>query len=139
MAAPNDHVSLLREAYARWVETSGRDCECWMNIIADDVTLGSLAEGSPQVPFTARRTSKAGVRAYLDDLMRDWEMISHAMDDFIAQNDRVAVVGRAVWRHKGTGKVADTRKVDIWRFHDGKAVDFEEYYDTAGLIAAATP
>jgi ketosteroid isomerase-like protein len=91
------------------------------------------------VPFTARRSSKSGVRAYLEDLMRDWEMVSHIMDEFIAQDDRVAVVGRAVWRHKGTGKVADTRKVDIWRFRDGKAVDFDEYYDTAGLIAAATP
>ena len=56
--------------------------------------------------------------------MRDWEMISHAMNDFIAQDDRVAVIGRAIWRHKRTGKVADTRKVDIWRFRDGKAVDF---------------
>jgi ketosteroid isomerase-like protein len=110
-----------------------------MNIIADDVSLGSLADGSPEVPFTTRRSSKSGVRAYLEDLMRDWEMVSHTMSEFIAQDDRVAVVGRAVWRHKGTGKVADTRKVDIWRFRDGKAVDFDEYYDTAGLIAAATP
>lgn len=139
MAAQNDHVSILREAYAQWVDAKGRDCDCWMNIMADDVALGSLAEGSPEVPFTARRSSKSGVRAYLEDLMRDWEMISHTMNDFIAQDDRVAVIGRAIWRHKGTSKVADSRKVDIWRFRDGKAVDFEEYYDTARLIAAATP
>jgi len=139
MAAQNDHVATLKDAYARWVDARGSDCECWMNIIADDVSLGSLAEGSPEVPFTARRVSKSGVQAYLDDLMRDWEMISHAMNDFIAQDDRVAVIGRAVWRNKGTGKIADTRKVDIWRFQNGKVVDFEEYYDTAGLIAAATP
>lgn len=139
MAAQNDHVSILREAYAQWVDAKGRDCDCWMKIMADDVALGSLAEGSPEVPFTARRSSKSGVRAYLEDLMRDWEMISHTMNDFIAQDDRVAVIGRAIGRHKGTGKVADSRKVDIWRFRDGKAVDFEEYYDTARLIAAATP
>jgi ketosteroid isomerase-like protein len=139
MTARDDHVSILRDAYAQWVHTKGSDCECWMNIIADDVSPGSLADGSPEVPFTARRSSKSGVRAYLEDLMRDWEMVSHTMNEFIAQDDRVAVVGRAVWRHKGTGKVADTRKVDIWRFRDGKAVEFDEYYDTAGLIAAATP
>ena len=139
MAAQNDHVSILRGAYAQWLDAKGRDCDCWMKIMADDVALGSLAEGSPEVPFTARRSSKSGVRAYLEDLMRDWEMISHTMNDFIAQDDRVAVIGRAIWRHKGTGKVADSRKVDIWRFRDGKAVDFEEYYDTARLIAAATP
>jgi uncharacterized protein len=105
MTAHDDHVSILREAYAQWVHTKGSDCECWMNIIADDVSLGSLADGSPEVPFTARRSSKSGVRAYLEDLMHDWEMVSHTMSEFIAQDDRVAVVGWAVWRHKGTGKV----------------------------------
>ncbi|WP_201831326.1 nuclear transport factor 2 family protein [Microvirga zambiensis] len=139
MAAQTEHVAILKDAYAQWVDARGNDCGCWMNIIADDVSLGSLAEGSPEVPFTTRRTTKSGVQAYLDDLMRDWEMISHSMNDFIAQDDRVAVIGRAIWRNKGTGKIADTRKVDIWRFQDGKVVDFEEYYDTARLIAAATP
>ena len=137
--AAHDHVAILKDAYAQWVAAQGSDSECWMNIIADDVTLGSLAEGSPEVPFTARRIDKSGVRAYLDDLMRDWEMISHSMNDFIAQDDRVAVIGRAIWRNKGTGKIADTRKVDIWRFQGGKVIDFEEYYDTARLISAATP
>jgi uncharacterized protein len=84
MAAHDDHVSILREAYAQWVHTKGSDCECWMNIIADDVSLGSLADGSPEVPFTTRRSSKSGVRAYLEDLMRDWEMVSHTMSEFIA-------------------------------------------------------
>ena len=51
MTAHDDHVSILREAYAQWVHTKGSDCECWMNIIADDVSLGSLADGSPEVPL----------------------------------------------------------------------------------------
>ena len=70
--AAHDHVAILKDAYAQWVESRGSDSECWMNIIADDVRLGSLAEGSPEVPFTARRTSKSGVRAYIDALMRDF-------------------------------------------------------------------
>ena len=139
MAAHDDHVSILREAYAQWVKSRGSDCECWMNIIADDVSLGSLAEGSPQVPFTARRSSKSGVRAYLEDLMRDWEMISHTMNDFIAQDDRVVAIGEVAWRSRNTGKIARTPKVDIWRFRDGRAVAFAEFYDTAASFAAATP
>jgi ketosteroid isomerase-like protein len=35
--------------------------------------------------------------------------------------------------------VADSPKIDIWRFRDGKAVAFEEFYDTARVFAAATP
>jgi ketosteroid isomerase-like protein len=40
---------------------------------------------------------------------------------------------------QSNGKVADTPKVDIWRFQDGKAVDMVEFYDTARSFAAATP
>jgi ketosteroid isomerase-like protein len=60
------------------------------------------------------------------------------MNDFIAQRDRVVVIGRVAWRNKATGKVADTPKVDIWRFQDGKAVDMIEFYDTVRSFAAAT-
>ena len=33
-----------------------------------------------------------------------------------------------------TGKIVETPKVDFWRFRDGKAVEFYEYYDTARVI-----
>jgi ketosteroid isomerase-like protein len=40
------------------------------------------------------------------------------------------------FRHKRTGKVATSPKVDVHRFRDGKISEFFEYYDTAGLAAA---
>ena len=33
----------------------------------------------------------------------------------------------------------DTPKVDFWRFKDGKAVEFYDYYATARVFAAASP
>ena len=66
-------------------------------------------------------------------------MITYDMDDFIAQDDRVVVIGNVAWRNKATGKVAETPKVDIWRFRDGKVVEFAEFYDTARSFAAAVP
>jgi ketosteroid isomerase-like protein len=66
-------------------------------------------------------------------------MVNFDMNDFVADGDRVVVIGRVAWRNKVTGKVADTPKVDIWRFRDGKAIDYAEFYDTARAFAAATP
>jgi len=63
----------------------------------------------------------------------------HDMDEFIAQGDRVVVVGRVAWRNRQTGKTVDTPKVDVWRIRDGKAVDFVEFYDTARSLEAARP
>ncbi|MET0429559.1 MAG: nuclear transport factor 2 family protein [Microvirga sp.] len=139
MGDDNRNVALLRQAYAQWVDCRGEACEGWLDILADDATLSSLAAGSPEVPFTAPRTSRSGIRTYLEDLMRDWTMVSYDMGDFIAEGDRVAAVGQVAWRNKATGKVVETPKVDIWHFRDGKVVAFAEYYDTARTIAAATP
>jgi len=43
------------------------------------------------------------------------------------------------WRAKASGKVASTPKADSWRFSDGKAVEFYEYFDTAQVVQAMTP
>ena len=50
-----------------------------------------------------------------------------------AEGDRVVMLGRCSWRFKRTGKVVSTPKADSWRFADGKAVEFYEYFDTAGM------
>jgi uncharacterized protein len=134
-----ENVARLKQAYGQWVAVEGKDFQCWMDVLADDAKLCSIAEGAPEAPFTARRTTKSEIRTYLEELTRDWEMISHDMNEFIAQDDRVVVIGDVEWRNKATGKSAKTRKVDVWRFRDGTAVDFEELYDTAGMFAAARP
>jgi uncharacterized protein len=139
MSREEDNVQRLREAYGRWAAQKGEDPECWLELAADDATLRSLADGAPEMRFTRTRRTKSEVRRYLDELTRDWEMVSHDMSEFIAQGDRVVVVGEVEWRNRGTRKAAKTRKVDIWLFRDGKAVGFEEFYDTARLFAAAQP
>lgn len=133
-----DNVALLRDAYAAWAGAKGQDCECWMDILTDDASVRSLASGASAMAFSAQRSSKDEIRGYFEDLARDWDMISFDMNDFIAQGDRVVVIGQVAWRNKGTGKIAETPKVDIWRLRDGKAVEFAEYYDTARAYEAAS-
>ncbi len=64
-------------------------------------------------------------------------MIHYTVDEFVAQGDAVFMRGSCSWRHKRTGRVVDTPKVDFWRFRNGKAVEFYEYYDTVRVVAAA--
>jgi ketosteroid isomerase-like protein len=139
MSVEQSNVATLRQAYGRWAASKGTDGGTWSGIMSDDVSLGSLAEGAPEMPFTARRSGKEQLLAYLDGLARDWEMVSYEIGEYVAQGDRVVAIGRCAWRHRATGKVAESPKIDIWRFRDGKAVAFEEFYDTARVFAAATP
>jgi ketosteroid isomerase-like protein len=63
-------------------------------------------------------------------------MMEYVAEHFVAQGDRVVMLGRCAWRYKKTGKYVWTPKADSWRFRDGKAVEFFEYYDTAQVREA---
>ena len=129
---------LLRVAYHVWHETRGASVDCWMNLLADDVTFGSLAEGAGPATFTARVRGKDNLAGYFDGLRRNWEMIYFTVHHFVAEGDRVVAICTTSWRNKLTNKVCETPKVDVWRFRDDLAIEFYEYYDTAKLMAAAT-
>jgi ketosteroid isomerase-like protein len=115
---PEPPAWLSARIEAQWVAQKGTDFQCWMDIAADDAKLSSLAEGAPEMTFTAPRTTKSEIRGYLEELTRDWEMVFHEINDFIAQGDRVVVLGEVEWCNKATGKSAETRKVDVWLFRD---------------------
>ena len=63
-------------------------------------------------------------------------MIEYRPDEFVAQGDRVVMIGHCSWRAKTSGKVVSTPKADVWRFANGKAVEFYEFFDTAQVVAA---
>jgi ketosteroid isomerase-like protein len=136
MAAQNPNVELLKRAYAGWNASKG-DTQCWLDIVADDIKLSSLAKGATPLEFTATRHGAEELKSYLGGLLADWTMNFQHFDDFIAEGDRVVAIGNCSWTNKRTGKSVETPKVDIWRFRDGKAVEFHEFYDTAGAMAAA--
>ena len=136
MSTESDNVDILRQAYALWGSTKAGSVEHWMGLMADRVDWRSLAAGAAGMEFTCDGIAKDDVRSYLETLAREWEMQSYTVDDFIAQGDRVVMVGRCAWKHRGTGKHVDTPKADIVRLRDGKIVEFMEYYDTAAALAA---
>jgi uncharacterized protein len=137
MSNEEQNVAILKDAYRRWAETKGGSVDHWLSIIAEDVRLQSIADGAEPMTFTKPRSGRSQVEGYLRGLTAEWEMIDYEMGEYVAQGDRVVAIGRAAWRHRGTGKVADTPKVDIWRFRDGKAVAFFEFFDTAKAFSCA--
>jgi uncharacterized protein len=56
--------------------------------------------------------------------------------DFVAEGDRVLVIGWSRGRVKSSGRIFDNRWVMAFSVHDGKVTKFEEYADTQALAAA---
>jgi hypothetical protein len=139
MTQEERNVAALREAYRLWNESKGGSVDFWLSLLSPEINFGSLAQGRvDSIAFTRTRRSRDEVASYLRELTREWSMIDYEVKEFVAQGSRVVAVGRTSWRNKRTEKVADSPKVDVWRFDDaGKAIEYYEYYDTAALIEAA--
>ena len=130
-------VVVLKEAYRRWNDSRGGSVDHWMSICADNIAFGSLIQGAaPKVAYMTGYNARDELGRDFEGLARDWEMIEYKVNHLVAQQDRVVMLGHCAWRNKHTGKVVSTPKADSWRFADGKAVEYYEYFDTAQVIAA---
>ncbi len=139
MQNESDNVAALREAYAVWNESKGNSVEHWMGLMADNVSFGSLAGGAiDALPFATFYDRRTDLRRYFERLLGDWEMIYFTSQEFVAQGDAVVMRGATAWRHRRSSKTFATPKIDFWRFRNGKAIEFFEYFDTAGALEAAT-
>jgi ketosteroid isomerase-like protein len=137
MSQENRNVEVLRAACRRWGETHGGSVDDWMAICSDQIAFGSLAQGNPErAKYLTSYHNKTQLEDYFAGLARDWEMIEFVANQFVAQDDRVVMLGRCAWKYKKTGKVVWTPKADSWRFSDGKAVEFYEYYAAAQVHQA---
>ena len=139
MAKENDHVATLREAYRLWHETKGGSVRHWLDLMTDDVTFRSLSggrvEGSTAMRFNHDNTHRDAVAAYFAAMAGEWEMVPFEPLDFIAQDDRVAVLGDCAWRSKRTGKVAESPFAQFFTFRDGRIAAIVEMFDTATAVA----
>jgi len=134
------NVQLLKEAYRRWSDSKGQSVDHWFdNVIGPQIKFNSIPRGAPAVPFAKSYDDRSELRGYFDGLLADWSMQYYTMNEYVAQGDTVVALGECAWTNKKTKKVAKTPKVDFWRFKDGKAVEFHEYFDTACVYGATIP
>ncbi|MDR3636997.1 MAG: nuclear transport factor 2 family protein [Isosphaeraceae bacterium] len=133
------NVDKLRRAYQMWFETRGKSTAVWLEMLAPDVVLQSLASGDPAMKFSATRRGRIEAEQYFAELAEQWEMLEFHAEEFIAERDRVVMLGRCAWRFRATGKTVESPIAHIWRFHNGQAIEFFEFYDTARAFAAAVP
>jgi ketosteroid isomerase-like protein len=133
-----ENVAILREGYRQWHETRGGSVDHWMGIVDQDISFGSIPRGAAPMPFARQYDSREQLRGFFEGLLADWTMVHFTINEYVAQGDAVVARGSTAWTYKKTGKTVETPKLDFWRFRNGKAVEFYEYFDTAQAAAATT-
>lgn len=138
MANEARNMELVREAYAEWDATKGGSVQKWLDLMSAGVRFRSIAGGAKGMEFTRDCACVDDVARYFAELANDWQMIHYTVNELIAQDDRLVMLGRCCWQHRRTGRVVDTPKADFLTLKDGKVVEFFEFFDTAQAIAAST-
>ncbi len=112
------------------------DIKSLMDLYTDDADWENPK--TENMPQTGKRRGKQEILEFLSLVGQD-ENLHFEPREFIAQGDKVVVLGDYGWRIKATGKEYESDFVHVCTFDDdGKITSFKEYLDTAAARDAYT-
>ncbi len=100
------------------------------DIVWNEAENFPYADGNPYVG------SQAIVEGVFGRLVGEWEYWELDLQDNLQDDNRIAFFGRYNAKHKESGKTISAQFVHVWEVVDGKAASFQQYADTAQVLAA---
>src|SRR5215471_14105143 len=126
-----DNVKVVQQAYANF---KAGNVPAVLDLVADKVEWQiPEIEG---VPLGGRRKGRDGVAGFFAKLAELEELISFEPREFIAQGDKVVAVGTYSFQVKGTRRDFTSDWAHVFTVQNGKIARFQEYADTAKVVAA---
>lgn len=126
-----DNVRIVQEFFAAM---GGGDKQAMLALAADDIEWVVAGE---DWALAGTHRGHAGMTDLLQTASKELETSFPTPPEFVAQGDRVLVIGSAKGSVKATGKAW----VDDWVFtitvRDGKLTNIREYVDTQALARAS--
>jgi ketosteroid isomerase-like protein len=130
--AEQENVKTVQEAYAAF----GRgDIPALLDLLSEDVSW--LMPGPADIiPFAGRYEGREGVGRFFAALDGAEAVERFEPGEFVAQGDKVVVLGHYTGRIRANGQADDIEFVHVFTVRDGKITDYRQYNDTAPSIAA---
>jgi ketosteroid isomerase-like protein len=125
------NLDIVRRGY----EAFGRNDIQGLIALLDDQVVWTTPGDASQLPTGGTRRGHAGVAEFFQTLTSIFDILRFEPKEFIAQGDRVVVIGDDTTRVKATGKSIDYRWTHTFTVRNGKVVAFEEYGDASALVA----
>ena len=125
------NLEIMQEAYAAF----GRgDIPAVLSVQDPDTEL-EIA-GPKDIPWAGRFRGHEGAMKYFGLIEAEAEIDAFEPRTFLAQGDKVVVLGYEKLRSKRTGRSYETHWVHAFTLVNGKVINFREYCDTAAVAAA---
>ena len=112
------------------------DIESFLNLFSDDVVWQSPE--IENVPLNGKLSGRENLAGFISSLDDYEEFSVFEPTEFIAQGDKVVVLGNFAWRIKSTNKEYASDFAHIVTVADGKITGFYEFFDNAAAGRAYT-
>ena len=107
-----------------------------LDLMAEDVEWHIPDSGTP---LAGTYRGRDGVASFFQKLSAEWETLDFQPREFIADGDRVLVVGSERARVKATNKTAELEWVMSFTVRNGKVAVYRQYSDTKAIADAYQP
>jgi ketosteroid isomerase-like protein len=128
----------LTAAYREWHKSKAANAGQFIDLMAEDFTMGSLSAGAAGMRFSRDHVSREQARRYFTEMLNDWDLKFHYVRDYVAQGSEVAVICECCWLHNKTKRIVHSPKLDLWKFKGREAIGYFEFFDTDQAISAVT-
>ena len=91
---------------------------------------------SDTIPFAGAFHGKQGIAEFFTKLNANLQAIRFEPQAFVAEDDKVVVVGQATWQVKMNGRQFDTPWMHVFTMRDGKVASVQALTDTAATERA---
>ncbi len=125
------NTELVRQAYAAFARG---DLERVLACLSAEVDW-EIPE-VPTLPFTGKRHGREQVQEYFRLNSELQAVRDFAPREFIAQGDKVVVLGHGAWTTRDTGRDFESDWVHVFTVQDGEVVAFREFLDAHVAVDA---
>jgi len=127
----SENLKIAQQGYEKF---GSGDIEGLLSLLSSDIkwTVPEVENAD----FSGSRTGVPEVARFFQQLVEDEDIQGFEPREFIAQGDRVVVLGHSDVVVRATGKRYQTDWVHIFRMADGKITEFTEFFDNAAATRA---
>lgn len=124
------NVELIRRGYDAF---GHGDMDTLLSLFDENIEW--VSSGPPELPTAGTRRGRQQVAEFFKIVDEVFEIQRFEPKTFIAQGDRVVVLGDETTRVKATGKLLDVEWAHAFTVRGDKVVRFHEYVDTSAVVA----
>jgi len=125
------NTQIIQDAYQKF---GAGDIEGLLTLMAQDINW--TVPEIENAPFAGSREGVSKVAEFFTELSEAEDITRFEPLEFIAQNDKVVVLGESAATVKSTGRSYETDWVHVFTLNDGKVTEFTEFFDNAAATRA---